>query len=189
MQLTNTLGTRGSEVAGDDALDTNVLRGTDDVLLVSGVQPGAGDDENVDAAESGLQLLYAIMYVALTDLDARGAQSFCSRLCERCGTNERCNTLDGTEGAQCELRDRVSERRRGRCVRSLLTPVGPSRWVPPWVRSRRPREREAWCCRWSLSGEAGSVNVDVLGSTLHPRPRWPLYTNRSSCASSKHRLR
>ena len=70
---TNALCARGTEVGGDDALDTGGLGCTDDVLLVVYLPPGSWDEENIDAVEGSLQFLDAILHVPEADFNARGA--------------------------------------------------------------------------------------------------------------------
>lgn len=82
-----------AEVAGNEALHADLLRGVNDVLL--GFDGGRDDraDDDVDAGEDLLQLRDAVGEVAETDLDAGRAECLGVRLGMRGGADECRNAL------------------------------------------------------------------------------------------------
>ncbi len=65
----DTLCSRGSEVTRDDALDTDFLRGAEDLPLLADDPSIDGADKDVDALQELLELLVVVGQVPDADLD------------------------------------------------------------------------------------------------------------------------
>ena len=95
-----------AEIARDDALDADFLRGTDDVALLADHPPDDGADDDVCTREGLLQALDAVAQVARADLDALGTEVGHGRLGEGRGAYDGRDALDvSTNKYQVGTRD------------------------------------------------------------------------------------
>ena len=93
MQLAHALGARRAEFARDDALHSGLLCCEYHIALLGYGSASHRTDEYVDVGERGLVFLYAVLELAESDLDPRGAELLSRTLRSRRRTDESCDSL------------------------------------------------------------------------------------------------
>ena len=137
---TNALCARGTEVGGDDALDTDFLRRAEDLALVAD-DPGVdGADEDIDVLNEILQLLVVIGHASHADLGPSSLELLRSGLRNRRRTDEYRNTLERiywpkvwSVRIEVLYTEALTEASDLRSASTMLRPVKP---VPPRTRTK-----------------------------------------------------